>query len=193
MSVIPRTGKTWMKAIEDWLVSKFEALVIDEGAVPFGAPDGELATDPSLMFDPEAGLLSVPGLFISENGLEIGDFSVNEQGVASGALAYGGTSQSVGFSSTPTFDASLGEFVFINITGNISPVMPNGLAGQRFTVAVQQGTGGSHLVTWPASVRLAGGALTLTTTVNKVDLITFVFDDVNGKWREISRALNQSL
>jgi len=49
-----------------------------------------------------------------------------------------------------------------------------------FVFRVTQGTGGSKTITWPANVKWSGGAPpTLTTTAQKTDIITLVYDGAN--------------
>lgn len=81
------------------------------------------------------------------------------------------------------FRAVLGGNPTLTITTNSSQV------GRRITVIVVQDATGSRTVTWPANVKFAGSvAPTLTTTANKTDTFTFVYDGTN--WIETARALN---
>ncbi len=66
----------------------------------------------------------------------------------------------------------------VTLTGNCTFTFPTATAGRSFTLALKQGTPGSRTVTWPASVKWAGGtAPTLTTTTNAVDRFRFQCDD----------------
>lgn len=98
----------------------------------------------------------------------------------------------VAFSATPTFDPATGEYLTITMTANITGwTFTAGTAGEVCTIVfIQDGTGSRTLAGTPANVRLAGGALTLTTTINKADAITFRYDATLAKWLEISRSLN---
>lgn len=83
-------------------------------------------------------------------------------------------------------DVSLGNVV--DMTLDTSPTLtfvnpaPTGTGGS-FTLILRQDASGSRTVTWPGSVRWGGAtAPTLTTTANKVDIITFVTMDEGTKW-----------
>lgn len=100
--------------------------------------------------------------------------------------------QTVSFSATPTFDPSLGSYAQITMTGNITSwtLTTSGLvSGQFFTlVFIQDGTGSRTLAGAPASVKYAGGSLTLTATASKRDAITFRWDGTSAY--EVARSLN---
>lgn len=56
----------------------------------------------------------------------------------------------------------------------------NGMTGGRYILFLKQDATGSRTVTWWAGILWSGGtAPTLTTTANKTDIITFVFDGTN--------------
>jgi hypothetical protein len=53
----------------------------------------------------------------------------------------------------------------------------NGNAGATYILVIKQSSGGGGTVTWPGTVTWAGGtAPTMTTTANKFDVYTFIFD-----------------
>lgn len=87
---------------------------------------------------------------------------------------------------TTDIDVSLGNVVDMTLdnspTLTFSNPAPTGTGGS-FTLMLRQDASGSRTVTWPASVRWAGGtAPTLTTTASRVDIITFVTMDEGTKW-----------
>lgn len=98
----------------------------------------------------------------------------------------------VAFSATPTFTRAKSQQ--ITLTANITGwTMPTGVADEEVVlIFVQDGTGSRTLAGTPANVRLAGGALTLSTGANKADIITFKWDASLGTpaWVEKSRSLN---
>ena len=97
--------------------------------------------------------------------------------------------EAVTFSTTPTFDAALGNSFKMTLTGNVtSSTITNPQTGQFMTLLLCQDGTGSRTMTWPANLKLAGGAFTLTTTLNKCDSITAVYDGTN--WYETARAAN---
>ncbi|MBI2820386.1 MAG: hypothetical protein HYX73_10435 [Acidobacteria bacterium] len=93
------------------------------------------------------------------------------------------------FSATPTFDASLGNSFKMTLTDNVSSsTISNPQTGQFLTLLLCQDGTGSRTMTWPTNLKLAGGTFTLTTTLNKCDSVTAVYDGTN--WYEIGRAAN---
>lgn len=62
-------------------------------------------------------------------------------------------------------------------------------AGRQITLMITQDGTGSRTLSWPATVKFAGGtAPTLTTTAGKTDTFSFVYNGTN--WIETSRAMN---
>jgi len=67
---------------------------------------------------------------------------------------------------------------YLTLTANCTLTFPTAVAGQSFTLVLKQGGSGSHTITWPASVKWAGGtAPTLTTTVGAIDALGFFSPD----------------
>lgn len=76
----------------------------------------------------------------------------------------------------PTNDSA--GIVRLTLTANATPVFPTPTAGQSFELELVQDATGSRTVTWPSTVRWAGGtAPTLTTTANKRDFFSFTSTD----------------
>lgn len=107
-------------------------------------------------------------------------------------VAAGLIHQVIAFSATPAF--SLAESQQITLTGNITGwTLPAGVGDMEVTICfIQDGTGSRTLAGAGANIRLAGGALTLSTGANKVDTLTFKWNANLGTpaWVEKSRALN---
>lgn len=98
------------------------------------------------------------------------------------------------FTGTMTFDGSITEtpvvantgtsytitdksFHSLILTGNCTYTFPTATAGKQFTLLQKQDGTGSRTVTWPASVRWAGGtAPTITATAAQTDIISFIAD-----------------
>lgn len=95
-------------------------------------------------------------------------------------------------SGTVTFDISTGNFFTSTFTGNVTAVMPSGIDGAVMRWVIQQGGSGSNTLTLPANCKVSG-TLVLSTTVNAVDLLTFVYDNTTSKWRESGRSLSVPL
>lgn len=89
-----------------------------------------------------------------------------------------------------TLDLSTASTFIVNLTGNVTGwTFSNGVAGQAAEVHfVQDATGSRTLAGTNASIKLAGGSLTLTTTASKRDVLRF--RNVAGTFYETSRSLN---
>jgi hypothetical protein len=65
----------------------------------------------------------------------------------------------------------------VTLGGNRTLTFANGVAGSTYSLSLTQDGTGSRTVTWPSTVKWAGGsAPTLTTTAARTDQITFYFD-----------------
>ena len=99
------------------------------------------------------------------------------------------TMTAVTFSATPAFNASLGNSFKMTLTNNVtSSTISNPQTGEVITLLLCQDGTGSRTMTWPTNLKLSGGSYTLTTTINKCDSLTAVYDGSN--WYETSRASN---
>lgn len=66
------------------------------------------------------------------------------------------------------------------LTAGVTFTFSDGISGATYKLKLTQGGSGSYTVTWPASVKWAGGsAPTLSTSVGAVDIVTFYFDGTN--------------
>jgi hypothetical protein len=97
---------------------------------------------------------------------------------------YNSALYNVGNSGTSkAIDFNGGNVQLVTLTGNVTFTFSNPVSGARYVLILKQDGTGSRLVTWPAAVLWSGGsAPTLTTTASKVDIITLVYDGVNGKY-----------
>ena len=87
------------------------------------------------------------------------------------SVATGGSAQTIPAISTATINR-------ITLTAAITLTFPSTIAGTSFTLVLTQDATGSRLVTWPGSVKWAGGtAPALSTGANKVDYLTFFCAD----------------
>lgn len=67
---------------------------------------------------------------------------------------------------------------WLTLTANCTLTFPTAAKGKSFTLGLVQDATGSRTVTWPGSVKWAGGtAPTLTTTAAKTDVISFLCGD----------------
>jgi len=80
----------------------------------------------------------------------------------------------VTFSSTPTFDAKLGNTQKITLTGNVtSSTLANATAGEQIHFLICQDATGSHTFTWPSNVK---GGMGVGSTGSTCSAQTFIFD-----------------
>lgn len=128
------------------------------------------------------------GNLLLSGGTMAGVIDHNDLGVTKPLLKdYSETINVIAATSVTTdIDVSLGNVVDMTLdnspTLTFSNPAPTGTGGS-FTLMLRQDASGSRTVTWPASVRWAGGtAPTLTTTASRVDIITFVTMDEGTKW-----------
>ncbi|MBI4464210.1 MAG: hypothetical protein HY647_05850, partial [Acidobacteria bacterium] len=95
----------------------------------------------------------------------------------------------VTFSTTPDFNAFLGNTFKMTLTGNVtSSTISNASTGQFLTLLLCQDGTGNRTMTWPTNLKLSGGSFTLTTTGSKCDSLTAIYDGSN--WYETARATN---
>lgn len=84
----------------------------------------------------------------------------------------------VPFSSTPTFDASLGNTQKITLTGNVtSSTLSNAAVGQTINFLICQDATGGRTFTWPTNVL---GGMTVGPTASKCSAQTLLFDGTNA-------------
>ncbi len=69
-----------------------------------------------------------------------------------------------------------GNFQQVTLGGNRTFTFSNPKAGGRYLIVIKQDATGSRTVTWPTIKWKGGTTPTLTTTANKKDLITIVYD-----------------
>lgn len=88
---------------------------------------------------------------------------------------------------TLTIDLTAGNVAEVTLTENVTTLNLNnppatGKAGS-LTMILKQDATGSRTVTWPASVKWAGGtAPTLSTAASSIDVLTFVTIDAGTTW-----------
>lgn len=98
-------------------------------------------------------------------------------------------------SGTKTCDLSLYNRFRITADNDFTLAMSNPSDGQPFTIAIVQDSSGGHTVTWPSAYRWLNktgatdsttDAPPLTTTGDKVDIISGFYDSTSGKyWVEL--------
>lgn len=97
-----------------------------------------------------------------------------------------------GVSGAVALDCSLGSVFFLSLTGNVTSfniTVPPANSGTVEVHFIQDATGSRTLSGVNAAVKLAGGALTLTTTASKRDVLRFRYNGTSTFY-ETDRSLN---
>ena len=82
--------------------------------------------------------------------------------------------------STITLDLANGTVQIITLGGNVTFTFPTATSGKSFILLLKQDATGSRTVTWPASVKYAGGtAPTITSTASRLDILSYFADGTN--------------
>lgn len=117
------------------------------------------------------------GLYVEdESGIGTNNYGVYTAGPA--PSSFGGAVISglntVAFSATPTFDASVGNTQKITLTGNVTgSTLANAAAGEQINFIIcQDGTGGRTFV-WPTNIK---SGMTIGATASKCSAQSFAFD-----------------
>lgn len=93
---------------------------------------------------------------------------------------------------TVAFDFNVSECNQVTLGGNRTFTFSNPVAGGIYVVKITQDSSGSRLVTWPSTVKWAGGsAPTLTSTASRTDVIYFFYDGTS--YLDIAVKLNHTL
>lgn len=110
------------------------------------------------------------------------------------SFQYAGVNQTIAAAASITINAALGESarVTLGATAITGITVSAGQPGEIMTIEIVQDATGSRAISgWPATVKFAGGAYTVTATANKRDTLTFRYDSVDSNWYEMSRAMNE--
>lgn len=86
---------------------------------------------------------------------------------------------------TVTWNHNLGLNAKVTLGGNRTLAMSNPVSGSYGTLRVIQDATGSRTLTLPAGSKVingGAGAITLTTTANAIDVLTFYYDGTNYFW-----------
>lgn len=144
----------------------------------------------------------IPNLVRVGQGVWLASSATTEAGVTSNnvgttytnwrAKTYVSTISSASVSGAVTVDLSLGAVFLLTLTGNITSFQASNAptTGSEWEVHfIQDATGSRTIAGFVAAFRLAGGALTLTTTAGKRDILRFRNIGPGGHY-EISRSMN---
>lgn len=92
------------------------------------------------------------------------------------------------YAATVTPDLDKGDLIDLTLTGALTLANSTGQqAGRVYRFIFRQDATGSRVLTRGTAYKVAGGALTLTTTASAVDVVSFLSDGTN--LREVSRSL----
>ena len=126
------------------------------------------------------------GKYLTTNGTDASWANPFASSVSFGAR-YDELSTTVTASATTTIDCSLGNNFVLSMAASITTLTLSNVptSGRVFslTLYVTQDAGGSKTIAWPGSVKWPSAAApTLTTTGNKIDVLTLVTYDGGTSW-----------
>lgn len=97
------------------------------------------------------------------------------------------TIETVVFSTTPTFDASESDVFSMTLTADVTlSTITNPVIGKEITFLLSQDGTGGWTFAFPSDVVLRTGALLISSGVDEVTAISFIYDGAN--WQEVSYA-----
>ena len=100
--------------------------------------------------------------------------------LAAGGQMYSSLNAAGSSSTAKTISWADANVQSVTMTGNCTFTFTNPVAGAGYVLILTQDGTGSRTATWPASVKWpASTAPTLTTTINKADIISFLYDGTN--------------
>jgi len=114
------------------------------------------------------------------------------------ATSLGALQQSIGYGTgAQTVNISAGGYVVLSAANGVTlgaiTLTAGTVDGQEMTLELVQGSGGNS--TWPTTMTnatFAGGTFAKTSTSSAVDIYHMRWSTAGAKWREVSRALNES-
>ena len=90
------------------------------------------------------------------------------------------TNNSISSSTSTNLDLSSGNVITINMTSNINTLNLNNPSVGTYLIKFVQDAIGSRTITFPSAWKWAGGITPLlTTTANKLDIVTLIYDGTN--------------
>lgn len=179
-----------LQSYEDHLVDTADAH--DASAISYAGGTGMSATDVEAAIDELATEKA--------NSTALSDYLPLAGGTMSGALAMADNElrrpklkdyseicvEDNDSGATHTINIEDGNVHHLKLTANCTLTFSNPIASgdaTSFTLVLEQDATGSRTVTWPASVKWAGGvAPTLTTTAARFDVLTFFTVDGGTRW-----------
>jgi hypothetical protein len=101
------------------------------------------------------------------------------------APAYTSIFQTLTFGSTTTWDQTRGATAAVTLTANTTLSITNAVAGMYGLVRVTQDATGSRTIALPAGSKVingGGGVVSLTTTADATDVLSYFYDGTNYYW-----------
>lgn len=119
---------------------------------------------------------------VAASGISI-DVANHMSGIANlslGGQAYGGT-QTLTDGTTINWNMDSGRQATVTLGGNRTLATPTNLQnGASYTLIVKQDATGNRALAWPSNVKWpSGAALTLSTSANACDIVSFISDGTN--------------
>ena len=151
---------------------------VTKGDVGLGNVDNTADVDKPVSTAQQAAIDAKIGNVVEDTTPQLGgNLDINKKVVGDATKKDNGNS-----GASFTIDWNNGQAQDLTLTANctLTFTAPTGLNFARLSLRLIQDATGSRTVTFPSSVRWAGGtAPTLTTTANGVDIITFEWDGTN--------------
>jgi len=149
------------------------------------SPDSDETLSRRKIFKGIAGVAAVGagGVVLADAAASPASAAPQGTTVESGALAP--TVVNLADGATIGVDASLGNDFRVTIAGNRAIGTPaNPTDGQKITLQVTQGTGGSFTLSWGSGYAFSAGLPqpALSTTAGLTDLLGFIYNAAKGKW-----------
>lgn len=154
---------------------------INDSTTGNGAYIGTAATDSThyaLIVQTDTNISPTTALWVTaDNKVGIGKTpGANAQLDVAKSAAFG--LNTVTFSATPTFDASLGNTQKMTLTGNVtSSTLSDATAGEHIDFIICQDATGSRTFVWPTNLK---GGMTIGATASKCSAQSFIFDGTNA-------------
>ncbi len=176
-------GLAWGWSIENAYAADNAALAETSSAYTTGGALGWAGNSKTILYYPAefrigTGTGATPTMVMSAgNNVGIGKTpGTNAQVDVAKSIASG--VNTVTFSATPTFDASLGNTQKITLTANVtSSTLSNATAGQTINFLICQDGTGSRTFVWPTNVK---GGMTIGSTLSTCSAQDFIFDGTNA-------------
>lgn len=168
-----------------------------ETADPYRPIKFKLSGNANTMIVPGSATFAIRNAADTENSLLID--TVNDDVTLRRNLELGGQGYSLRATTTATtaattIDLNTGNVHTLKLEANTVLTLNNPKDGATYLLEVVQDATGSRLITWPGTVEWASNsAPTLTTTVDKLDLISLYYNAVKAKYYGVIAGQNYDI